>query len=465
MLVILLAASEHHGDSGNMDFYFNPISGKLELIPRDVYIDSPKDVLDFSYNSFVSRLLANPEIRRNIEERVWRYVDNEKNLEDDLAFYDKLWKETKRDFYTDNSKLQSNFYVKNKVTEYRTWIIDNFYNLKKQLEENGKLNIKIADLEPKDTSIELRGSFKTFERIGESVDDFVKRHPVFIKSGENRIMLPTGAYFFNNDIIVPKNTEFEIKAGATIYLGEGVSIVSYSPVLAEGTADFPIKIKKAGDSKSWGSFAVVGAKKKESKFINAYFSGGSGDVIHGIQFTGMLALHESDVSIKNSIFEQALDDDALNIKGSKFTVSNSEFKDNFSDAIDSDYSEGEILDSLFYGSDDNGGDAIDLSFSTVLIEGNKIKNFDDKGISIGEKSTSTIKDNLIEKNGIGIAVKDSSYAEIVDSTIKDNNVGINLYRKKQVFKGGSALIDNVTFESNKKNVDLDSYSRIFYKDE
>lgn len=465
MLVILLAASEHHGDSGNMDFYFNPVSGKLELIPRDVYLDSPKDVLDFSYNSFVSRLLVDPEIRKNVEDRVLEYVSDEKNLEDDLLFYDELWRTTKRDFYADNSKFQSSFYVKNKVAEYRNWIIENFYNLRKQLEENNFLNIKIAELELNNIPIEKRGSFSSFDKISESLTEFTQKYPIFIKTGENKVRLPRGEYFFNNDIIIPENIELEIGAGTSIYLGKGVSFVSYSPVLAEGTLNLPIKVKRADKNEPWGSFAVVNAKEKESKFVHTYFSGGGGDIINGIKFTGMLAVYESDVLINNSEFEKASDDDALNIKSSKFLIKYSLFKDNFSDSIDIDFSEGEIISSLFTGDSNEGGDAIDLSFSKVTIEGNKITSCGDKGVSVGERSKPLIKNNNIENCNIGIAVKDSSHAEIVNSIIKNNDIGISLYRKKQIFGGGSALISEVIFESNKKDTEEDNYSEIFYKNE
>ena len=66
---------------------------------------------------------------------------------------------------------------------------------------------------------------------------------------------------------------------------------------------------------------------------------------------------------------------------------NTTFSSAKSDAIDSDYSTGNIKNSKFINID---GDAIDTSGSNVEIFGVKILNIGDKGISAGEESIVTV---------------------------------------------------------------------------
>ncbi|MFC1756618.1 right-handed parallel beta-helix repeat-containing protein, partial [Patescibacteria group bacterium] len=280
----------------------------------------------------------------------------------------------------------------------------------------------------------------------------------FVKTDENTIRLPSGNYYFNETVIIPKGLELSIGAGSTIFLN--ASFISYSPVMAIGSEKLPISIKRLNPESAWGVFVVINAK---GEFNQVHFSGGSGDVIHGIYFTGMLASHNSDVHVSNSLFENAGDDDALNIKGGKFVIKNTIFKNNSFDAIDIDFSEGEVVDSMFLNNVGVDGDAIDLSFSEVAIIGNEIENCGDKGISIGEKSTSVVENNEIKGCQIGIAVKDSSYAKIVNSNLTENEIGISLYRKKQVFGGAKASLSNVVFESNVQDTKLDNLSELYYE--
>jgi len=161
-------------------------------------------------------------------------------------------------------------------------------------------------------------------------------------------------------------------------------------------------------------------------------------------FTGMVAFHNADVEITNAIFKNAGDDDALNIKYGKASVTNSFFGDNFSDAVDIDWSPPEtvVAHNKFYNNGYGvGGDGIDLSWSDVSITNNEINGCTDKGISVGESSKPIIKNNLISNCDIGVAVKDSSEAEIVGNIIRDSRVGIAAYQKKSVFGGGVANID------------------------
>ena len=185
--------------------------------------------------------------------------------------------------------------------------------------------------------------------------------------------------------------------------------------------------------------------------------------MNGITFTGMVAFHNADVSIRNSVFKNAGDDDGLNIKYGQASIEASVFRDNFSDGIDIDFGHETITikDNKFYDNGyGGGGDAIDLSWSDIIVENNNIKGCTDKGISIGESSRPIIKNNTIEQCDIGIAVKDSSIAEIINNKIKQVRIGISAYQKKRVFSGGIANVTGTRIEEAETNFNKDNLSVI-----
>ncbi|MEK7072081.1 MAG: right-handed parallel beta-helix repeat-containing protein, partial [Patescibacteria group bacterium] len=238
---------------------------------------------------------------------------------------------------------------------------------------------------------------------------------------------------------------------------------SFSPIIASTDISKPIRILRASPSEAWGTFAVVNTENDKNVFNYVQFNGGSGAKINGITFTGMVAFHNSDADIKNSSFINAGDDDGLNIKYGRVLVENSYFSQNFSDGLDIDFSDKEtkIINNQFiangYG---GGGDGIDLSWSDILIEGNKILTCTDKGISIGESSNSFINNNEINGCDIGIAVKDLSKAKIENNIISDVRVGIAVYRKKDVFGGAEAYLKGNIIKSAKIDYEKDDLSKI-----
>ena len=79
------------------------------------------------------------------------------------------------------------------------------------------------------------------------------------------------------------------------------------------------------------------------------------------------------------------------------------------------------------------GDGLDLSGSDMRIEGNTIRDCRDKGISVGERSTAVIVDNLVANCHVGIASKDDSRADIRNTGLANLEIGVALYVKKPTF--------------------------------
>jgi hypothetical protein len=130
-------------------------------------------------------------------------------------------------------------------------------------------------------------------------------------------------------------------------------------------------------------------------------------------------------------------EDAINIIHSKFSIRDSEFENTLADAIDSDFSEGEITGCYFH---DIGGDAVDVSGTTATVSDTRMERITDKGVSVGEASTATIRNVSMDMVGIGIASKDLSKAYVYHTSIANARFSaLAAYIKKAVY--GPAYIE------------------------
>jgi len=467
----VLSGTRHYdGSFGNIYLMFNPEKGKFEISPWDLGVKPIDSVIGDHRMELTSRILSIPEFRNKRNKLLQSYIENPANLEDDMKFYDGLFAETKYDFFTDNAKLYNNFQFLAQVRLFRKTFIDNFSVAKLVFDYGNAYYKDDFPAAANRTQLVLEGNFSRLLEAGYSIDEFITANPSFIKRDADTAALLYGAYYFAQDIIVPIGLKMVIDPGVTIYMGEGTSFISYSPVIAQGNAATPIRIIRATQNKSWGTFAVVNTEREKSIIDYVEFNGGSGDSINGIVFTGMVAFHNTDVDIFNSTFQNSSGegggDDALNIKYGKALIANSIFRHTFSDGIDTDAVNKDtvIRNNTFYniGYDKTaGGDAIDISWSDILIENNEVNDCIDKGISVGEGSKPLIKHNLIKSCSIGVAIKDASVALIENNNFSDIKIGVSAYRKKPEFSvGGTARVFDNIFKNVGQEYEKDAFSNI-----
>ena len=374
-------------------------------------------IADFKYNSETKLFETNDFLeiltaQRSLEEQ------NIKILSTNFKYY-----------------IKSNSSVKNLKLKNINFQIRNYLSNKK-----ADLKIKYFDEQ----------MFADFEFINASAKEFVNKYLIFKYVNPKEVTLNSGSYYINKNIIIPKNLTLTIQPGAKLYFAPDISIFSYAKIIAKANFNNPIIFTASNKSKPWGVISLIGKETNNSIFDNCKFSYGSKDSINGIYFTGQLAVHNSEVIIINSEFSYAQADDSLNIKyGSESNVENNNFHNNSSDAIDFDWTNGQIKNNIF---NNNLGDAIDLSGSQTFIVNNKIKNSGDKGISVGEKSGPIIFNNLITNNLIGIEIKDLSKAIIITNTILNNSIGVNAYQKKPIFGPGYVEVYNTIIQDNKEKI-------------
>ncbi|MSU55770.1 MAG: hypothetical protein EXS51_00460 [Candidatus Taylorbacteria bacterium] len=462
--ILSILAGNPRDNFENIGLLFNTATGRFELVPVDTLV-GPLDDLFTEGTTLAKRILAIPAFKDERNRLLSEYLADPQNGADDLAFYDSVVSEAKADIFKDASKKDTNFEFSKEIKTDRAYFAGNI----QQAEQILRATYTPPAVSSDKSKLVFSGSFQRFNETYGTRDAFLSREPQFVPRGLDMVALESGTHIFQKTVIVPAGMRVVIDPGALLYFGKGVSIVSYSPVNVRGTAEAPVYLRRAEPESAWGSFFVVGTKRDRSSLDFVRFDGGSGLQQNGITATGMVAFHDADVEIRNTSFTHSEEDDALNVKGSTLLIERSFFENTFHDAIDGDMlrPDSHIHDNVFQkvgiGSTagvPHAGDCIDISWSTVRINGNKILGCTDKGVSVGESSTPDIFDNVIEQVAIGIAVKDSSRATIASTTIRHAGIGISAYRKKEVFEGGVATVRAVTLEDVKIPSEQDSVSRI-----
>ena len=281
----------------------------------------------------------------------------------------------------------------------------------------------------------------SFKDISKDIGSFMSKNKKinFMAIDDKTIKLKSGEYQINDNLILPYGFDLIIEQGVTISIGDRSSIIVYGGLEIRGTDSEPVVIQKLNSN--FGSFAIIGDSLTKIKINHLKISGGTESKINGLYISGALSLYNHrDISIQNSKIVNNDGEDGLNIKDSIFYLSNNTFKSNYSDQVDLDNSIGIVVSNLFTrenlitdSSMQLNGDGLDLSNSVVLIQDNIFSNFSDKGISIGEASTSILENNSIIGNNIGVAVKDGSTVYSSDARLEDNISNFSVYNKKAFF--------------------------------
>ena len=468
LIIQTLAASAHQNATVNIILLRDPATGRFQPIPWDAQLYEYHPV-SLASHPLIGRTLNNPIFRQEFMNRLRAYVSDSKNLDDDLAFYDKTREQIETALFQDIAKLPLNFQVTRDLDQDRNLIQENFVRVQ-QLFNEGRENEAWEGVyekhDPK-TTPELSSYLKS---VTADPRTFLKEHPQFHPIGANTesLTLGPGRVIISKTVIMPVGISLFIQPGTALLMGEGTSIIVHDRVEARGTAKSPI-ILRGLTSRPWGSLFIMNRIEREESIFNyVTMSGGSGFRGNGIIATGMLALHSAGGRITNSTFENTFGDDAINIKFGKAYISGNRFRNTFGDAIDLDQipGEAEVSNNTFgdfgfvadKGAGPNG-DGIDLSFTRANIFGNIIQHCGDKGISIGEASAPHVHNNLVFECKIGMSVKDLSDAKLENNYLVGNEIGLEAKRKKEIFGGGIAHLKNSILWGNKTETSVDEFSR------
>lgn len=257
---------------------------------------------------------------------------------------------------------------------------------------------------------------------------------------ENRILFLPDEHRISSDIVIPAGYLVRMGPGTRLNFVKGAKFISRSPVQLLGEADHPVEI--FSEDKTGQGFSVLQAAAP-SEMRYAIFSDLNTLRDNGWILTGAVTFYESDVTIDNCVFQQAHCEDGLNLVRSTFTLRNSLVKDTYSDGFDADFCTGEVSNTRFMHT---GNDGMDFSGSAIRIVDCEIIDAGDKGISVGEAASVRATGIRITGAVTGVASKDLSELIIGRIDLKDCVTGFAAYQKKPEFGGATISVDQYTAE-------------------
>lgn len=284
------------------------------------------------------------------------------------------------------------------------------------------------------------------------------------------LQIENSPYIILNDVVIMPNAKLSVDAGVKIKLGQKSNIWVFGSLLLNGEKDLPIKLLPNYENGAllWGGICFEnGTEPSILKHVNLESSSQVNITKH---FSGISSYHTTltinnlkiesqkqpfysefgKIRIENCYFHSDVASDLVNIKYAELAViENSTFIGNETvdaDAIDYDnLSNGVIRGNRITGFIGFNSDAIDLgeNAQNILIEDNYIAHIADKGISVGQASTATVKNNIFINCLQGLGIKDYGSHAIIDKcTFYANGHAVACFEKNYGDGGGSAKIQN-----------------------
>ncbi len=297
--------------------------------------------------------------------------------------------------------------------------------------------------------------------------------------------------------VVPENVNITssgkliIEPGVEIWMSDGVSISSLGAIVAKGTRTEPVIFRSNPESKNrkWGNISI--SNSNDTIWFKNVIIENASEGPNPVRDIAALAIENSTVildsiyveniygnpvnvyncqtSFSNSrLHSEMAGVDLINVKRGKILISNCDFAGNTgldSDAIDfGDLPTGSsVRNSYFHDMDGFNSDAVDLGdhSKNVIIDGIVAYNIQDKGVSIGQRSSAKITNSVFINCGMGAGMKDSSSVYIDHCTYYGNFYAIANYQKHPGDAGSNLVVTNsILSNSYESGYFSDEYSAI-----
>ena len=401
----LLINDEHPFSDINLHWYYNPVTDMIEPTFREGFIKQINGEINpdrVANNNSIIRSLYSLDMKNQIISEISREI---KDIE--LII-------NKDEDYLDLKNKMIGF--KNQINSRETILRNNIKHIKKLILNNSEKNL------PKPQDIRIKGDT-----------------------------------ILTSDLIISSNQKLIIEPGITLTLNNSFLKI-YGGLVAEGSINQPININGKG------RLGTIYINSKDNILINnVIFSNLTNKLSKYDQPASIIFYESESVKITNSIFKNNRSgDDYINFFRSKnIIIKNSDFNNILNDAIDSDFSDVDIINSSFSLI---GNDAVDGSGSNIDIIDSSFSRIQDKAVSSGESSFVNIDNSIFYENEIAIVSKDASEVNIVNSKLFDNKIDFSSFIKKNYFGPTKAIfnnsdINNYLIENNSIIQGIDS---IFY---
>ena len=284
-----------------------------------------------------------------------------------------------------------------------------------------------------------------------TLSEQLSRHPfLYLGDNEAHLYVSEGRWQVNGSLITPGGYPLTVPAGTTLQFDAANGMVVNDSLSIDGTAEKPVILEGIpieGNPGTWQGIAVLNAGN-DSQISHATIRNTTGIDMPPWKLTGGTTFYQSNVDIDHTTFEGNQGEDALNIVSAKFFLKDIRILDSASDGFDADFTEGEIERGAFqHIGKAGGGDAVDISGSTVKITGTRFEDVNDKALSVGEGSNMTASHLFIEGVGTGAASKDGSSLKLSESTIKNaRTAGLMAYIKKPEYGPGQIAVQDLVFD-------------------
>lgn len=231
--------------------------------------------------------------------------------------------------------------------------------------------------------------------------------------------------------LVLSNVDLKIKEGALINLHDNSKIiVKNGLVTINGTKSNPVYINGLGDN----SIFVDNVKACLFNYTN--IKGLSNWVDDCKSVPSAITLYNSNGEFNFCRFQNNIrGDDMINLFQSNYLFKECLFVDVLSDALDSDFSNGTIINTTYRNI---GNDAVDCSGSLLDIKGSNFINISDKAISAGENSNIKVEGSVISSSAIGFVSKDGSQLTVgINNKLIENDLDFAIFMKKDFYRNPS----------------------------
>ncbi len=275
-------------------------------------------------------------------------------------------------------------------------------------------------------------------------------------------------YKAQGTVVVKPNVTLTVEQGVEVQFPQQADMWVFGNIVLQGTQNQGITIAKTAEATQWGGIFLKNTTdtcrmnyvtiKNASSGLQRMLYPAAISGYHTILKMDHLTITEtfdnpifcrfSDVSLKNSVIHSTVTGDCINLKRSRGIIENCEFYG--ANAIDADgidfdgVTDGVVRNCLLHDFRASNDDAIDIGEQCVnlLIEKNLIYDCVDKGISVGQRSSATIRDNTIAYCATGTALKDQSLVTLDHNTFFGTQKAISAYEKNVGYRGGEGTVTN-----------------------
>jgi hypothetical protein len=379
--------------------------------------------------------------------------------------------------FMDNKKIKINKYINEnneiKITYNNKIFYDNINMIYiVYIDENQKIKKKVVTLKFQNYFLD--------ELSDDDALNYLKYNGADINFNEKKIIFQNDEVNLNKSINLPINWTLEIAGNSKIFIKNNTFLKINGPLIILGDLANPVEIiiennpfiNISEQSFYWSHILIINNTPYKNFISNLVIKGINDDNLtkrdlitlektrsgfNGV--TGCLNFYGGYSHINNVNIYDMKCEDALNFISSKIIIEKLKISNSKFDAIDLDFSEGELKNVSILNS---GNDAIDLSFSQITSNLLAIKNAKDKGISVGEMSNFKAENTILDATSTGIAVKDDS--RVTMKTVKFKNISkfeILSYVKKDRF--GGAYIECIDCNIDFNKIYNDELSVIAYE--